>query len=72
MSKEMIVELPVTAEDPVTLAYLHNHLFQVKAWIGNLNRAQPSEKLEAAYEFVELAQNQIEVLAKAQSGEKAS
>ena len=62
MSKEMITELPVTAEDPVTLAYLHNHLFQVKAWIGNLNRVEPSDELRDAYELIDTAQDVIKKL----------
>lgn len=62
MSKKMITELPLTGEDPVTLVYLHNHLFQVKAWIGNLNGRDPAVELEKAYSSIEEAQDLIEKL----------
>jgi len=69
MSKKMITELPVTAEDPVTFTYLHNHLFQVKAWIGNLNRSSPHPELQDMYELIDTAQDVIEKLIK-EKGEK--
>lgn len=64
----MITEVPLTGEDPVTFTYLHNHMFQVKAWIGGLNRVKPHKELEDAYEMIDKAQNIIEKLI--EEGEK--
>lgn len=60
----MIEEVPLTGEDTVTFTYLHNHLFQVKAWIGGLNRVEPHKELEDAYDLIEAAQDVIDSLIK--------
>lgn len=72
MKKKLITELPANGPVPVSKVYLYNHLFQVKAWIGNLNAAEPHEELEEAYELIEQAQDKIEILAKAESDDQAS
>ena len=62
MPKKMISEVPRTPDQSVTLTYLHNHLFQVMAWIGQLNGQKESKKLETAYEHIETAQGLINEL----------
>lgn len=72
MTKELITELPSNGPAPVSKVYLYNHLFQVKAWIGNLNKVEPHDELVEAYELIEQAQDKIEILAKAESDDQAS
>ena len=67
MKKKLITELPTNGPAPVSKVYLYNHLFQVKAWIGNLNAAEPHKELEEAYELIEQAQDKIQLLAEAES-----
>lgn len=65
----MITEVPLTAADNVTFTYLHNHMFQVKSWLGNLNKVKPSDELSEAYDHIEKAQDLIRKLIE-EKGEK--
>lgn len=44
MSKDFVPQTEhLNPRDPATLAYVHNHLFQVKSWIRNLAEKHETE-----------------------------
>lgn len=65
--KKLITEVPLTGADPVTIVYVFNHLYQVQAWLGNINNRKETKEIEEAYGLIEQAQEKLRLLAEAES-----